>query len=239
MEIIYVLGVKGGIGKTTYSLYFAKRLSFMGNKVLYLDHDYLSFGSLVLGHHDIGLVEEIENRLPALSRSLINSDNFYMLKLLSDPIDFNKIYSLGDEIMEAMEKLSDLGIQYIILDSSVGLMPDDIIVKSLEKLSLVRKSVYLSDIPSLNSTIKYSQLWRDAVNYKALAINMVPPIPEDMDEARSIAKSIYQSEKFNMVAVIPFDEKIYNYKPINNNYVYERLDSILHNLINNTNDLII
>jgi len=68
MEAIYVLGVKGGIGKTTFSLYFAKRLSLMGKKVMYIDHDYFSFGSLILGHNDLGLLEEIERNLPIFSR---------------------------------------------------------------------------------------------------------------------------------------------------------------------------
>jgi len=237
-NMIYILGVKGGIGKTTFSIYFAKHLSSLGKKVLYIDCDYLSFGSLILGHKNIGLVREIENRLPPLSRSLEYISSFYVLKLFTDPLDSSKIYRLEEKIYNAFEKIKDdLDIEYIILDSTVGLMPDDIIIKSLEKLSILEKGVYLTDIGSLNATIRYAKMWSN-LQYKALVVNMIPPIPEELSEAISIVKNVYSYNMFNTIAIVPFDEELYNYNP-SKEIQNKRLNLILLSMLNNSDNIII
>ncbi|AAK42485.1 Hypothetical protein SSO2331 [Saccharolobus solfataricus P2] len=244
MEVVYVLGVKGGIGKTTFSLYFANQLSLTGKKVLYIDHDYFSFGSLILGHNDLGLLEEIENNLPIFSRSLKNINNLYILKLFSNPLDANKDYSLlSNSIPQVVNSIAKMGLDYVILDSSVGILPDnDIVIGLLEELDVEKKGVFLSDMLSVNSTIKYAKLWENAIKYKILVINMVPPIPEDLSEAMKIANKVYDdnnSKLFNTVVVVPFDEKMYNYKPLGNEYENERLNTILSCIVNRCNTLII
>ncbi|MCH4815362.1 MAG: ParA family protein [Saccharolobus sp.] len=241
MEAIYVLGVKGGIGKTTFSLYFAKRLSLMGKKVMYIDHDYFSFGSLILGHNDLGLLEEIERNLPIFSRSLKNIDNLYILKLFSDPLNVNKNYSLlSNKIPQVLNSILKRELDYIILDSSVGILPDnDIVIALLEELETEKKEVFLSDMLSINSTIKYAKLWENNIKYKVLAINMVPPIPESLSEATKIANEVYNNynELFNAVIVVEFDEKMYNYNPIIAEYENEKLNSILSCIVYRCNTL--
>ncbi|QGA53483.1 AAA family ATPase [Sulfolobus sp. E5-1-F] len=239
MEVIYVLGVKGGIGKTTFSLYFANRLSSTGKKVLYIDHDYFSFGSLILGHNDLGLLEEIENNLPIFSRSLKNIDNLLILKLFSNPLNANKDYSLlNNNIPHIASTIAKMGLNYIILDSSVGILPDnDIVIALLENLNAEKKGVFITDMLSVNSTIKYAKLWENVIKYKILAINMVPPIPEDLSEAMEIANGVYYNNKelFNNVIVVPFDEKMYNYKPIGTEYENEKLNIILSCIVKGCN----
>lgn len=235
--IIFILGIKGGIGKTTFSLYFAKKLASMGKKVLYIDYDYLSFGSLILGHKGIGLVREVEKGLPLYSNSLAHISGFYILKLFTDPLDLNKINLVGNKIYIAIEKITDLDIEYIILDASVGLMQDDIIVASLEKIELVEKGLFLSDIASLNSAIKYSKLWGN-LRYKALAINMVPPLPEEIFESKNTARELYSLNIFDTVSVIPFDEKLYNYNPLLRDEDNERLNELLDSILNNKSKII-
>ncbi|QXJ31590.1 ParA family protein [Saccharolobus shibatae] len=241
MEAIYVLGVKGGIGKTTFSLYFAKRLSLMGKKVMYIDHDYFSFGSLILGHNDLGLLEEIERNLTIFSRSLKNIDNLYVLKLFSDPLNVNKNYSLlSNKMQEVLNSILKRELDYIILDSSVGTLPDnDIVIALLEELEIEKKGVFLSDMLSINSTIKYAKLWENNIKYKVLAINMVPPIPESLSEATKIANEVYNNynELFNAVIVVEFDEKMYNYNPIIAEYENEKLNSILSCIVYRCNTL--
>lgn len=236
-----MLGVKGGIGKTTFSLYFAKRLSLMGKKVMYIDHDYFSFGSLILGHNDLGLLEEIERNLPIFSRSLKNIDNLYILKLFSDPLNVNKNYSLlSNKIPQVLNSILKRELDYIILDSSVGILPDnDIVIALLEELETEKKEVFLSDMLSINSTIKYAKLWENNIKYKVLAINMVPPIPESLSEATKIANEVYNNynELFNAVIVVEFDEKMYNYNPIIAEYENEKLNSILSCIVYRCNTL--
>jgi len=241
MEAIYVLGVKGGIGKTTFSLYFAKRLSLMGKKVMYIDHDYFSFGSLILGHNDLGLLEEIERNLPIFSRSLKNIDNLYVLKLFSNPLNINKNYSLlSNKIPQVLNSILKREVDYIILDSSVGILPDnDIVMALLEELEIEKEGVFLSDMLSVNSTIKYAKLWENNIKYKVLVINMVPPIPENLSEAIKIANEVYNNynELFNAAIVVQFDEKMYNYNPIIAEYENEKLNSILLSILYRYNTL--
>ncbi|ACR40768.1 ParA family protein [Saccharolobus islandicus] len=241
MGAIYVLGVKGGIGKTTFSLYFAKRLSLMGKKVMYIDHDYFSFGCLILGHNDLGLLEEIERNLPIFSRSLKNIDNLYVLKLFSNPLNINKNYSLlSNKIPQVLNSILKREVDYIILDSSVGILPDnDIVMALLEELEIEKEGVFLSDMLSVNSTIKYAKLWENNIKYKVLVINMVPPIPENLSEAIKIANEVYNNYKelFNAAIVVQFDEKMYNYNPIIAEYENEKLNSILLSILYRYNTL--
>jgi len=241
MEAIYVLGVKGGTGKTTFSLYFAKRLSLMGKKVMYIDHDYFSFGSLILGHNDLGLLEEIERNLPIFSRSLKNIDNLYVLKLFSNPLNINKNYSLlSNKIPQVLNSILKREVDYIILDSSVGILPDnDIVMALLEELEIEKEGVFLSDMLSVNSTIKYAKSWENNIKYKVLVINMVPPIPENLSEAIKIANEVYNNynELFNAAIVVQFDEKMYNYNPIIAEYENEKLNSILLSILYRYNTL--
>jgi len=241
MEAIYVLGVKGGIGKTTFSLYFAKRLSLMGKKVMYIDHDYFSFGCLILGHNDLGLLEEIERNLPIFSRSLKNIDNLYVLKLFSNPLNINKNYSLlSNKIPQVLNSILKREVDYIILDSSVGILPDnDIVMALLEELEIEKEGVFLSDMLSVNSTIKYAKLWENNIKYKVLVINMVPSIPENLSEAIKIANEVYNNynELFNAAIVVQFDEKMYNYNPIIAEYENEKLNSILLSILYRYNTL--
>ncbi|ACP34285.1 conserved hypothetical protein [Sulfolobus islandicus L.S.2.15] len=241
MEAIYVLGVKGGIGKTTFSLYFAKRLSLMGKKVMYIDHDYFSFGCLILGHNDLGLLEEIERNLPIFSRSLKNIDNLYVLKLFSNPLNINKNYPLlSNKIPQVLNSILKREVDYIILDSSVGILPDnDIVMALLEELEIEKEGVFLSDMLSVNSTIKYAKLWENNIKYKVLVINMVPPIPENLSEAIKIANEVYNNynELFNAAIVVQFDEKMYNYNPIIAEYENEKLNSILLSILYRYNTL--
>lgn len=238
---VYVLGVKGGIGKTTFSLYFAKRLSLMGKNVMYIDHDYFSFGSLILGHNDLGLLEEIERNLPIFSRSLKNIDNLYVLKLFSNPLNINKNYSLlSNKIQQVLNSILKREVDYIILDSSVGILPDnDIVMALLEELEIEKEGVFLSDMLSVNSTIKYAKLWENNIKYKVLVINMVPPIPENLSEAIKIANEVYNNynELFNAAIVVQFDEKMYNYNPIIAEYENEKLNSILLSILYRYNTL--
>jgi len=241
MKAIYVLGVKGGIGKTTFSLYFAKRLSLMGKKVMYIDHDYFSFGCLILGHNDLGLLEEIERNLPIFSRSLKNIDNLYVLKLFSNPLNINKNYSLlSNKIPQVLNSILKREVDYIILDSSVGILPDnDIVMALLEELEIEKEGVFLSDMLSVNSTIKYAKLWENNIKYKVLVINMVPSIPENLSEAIKIANEVYNNynELFNAAIVVQFDEKMYNYNPIIAEYENEKLNSILLSILYRYNTL--
>lgn len=213
----------------------------MGKNVMYIDHDYFSFGSLILGHNDLGLLEEIERNLPIFSRSLKNIDNLYVLKLFSNPLNINKNYSLlSNKIQQVLNSILKREVDYIILDSSVGILPDnDIVMALLEELEIEKEGVFLSDMLSVNSTIKYAKLWENNIKYKVLVINMVPPIPENLSEAIKIANEVYNNynELFNAAIVVQFDEKMYNYNPIIAEYENEKLNSILLSILYRYNTL--
>jgi hypothetical protein len=131
-------------------------------------------------------------------------------------------------------------VDYIILDSSVGILPDnDIVMALLEELEIEKEGVFLSDMLSVNSTIKYAKLWENNIKYKVLVINMVPPIPENLSEAIKIANEVYNNynELFNAAIVVQFDEKMYNYNPIIAEYENEKLNSILLSILYRYNTL--
>lgn len=122
----------------------------------------------------------------------------------------------------------------------MGILPDnDIVMALLEELEIEKEGVFLSDMLSVNSTIKYAKLWENNIKYKVLVINMVPPIPENLSEAIKIANEVYNNynELFNAAIVVQFDEKMYNYNPIIAEYENEKLNSILLSILYRYNTL--
>jgi len=73
---IFLLSLKGGIGKSKFAYKLSKLLSRNFLSVLLIDNDSLHTLSTILGHYGNGLLDGCE-----ISSSLKKIDDFYLLKL--------------------------------------------------------------------------------------------------------------------------------------------------------------
>ncbi|MCY0859823.1 MAG: ParA family protein [Sulfolobaceae archaeon] len=233
IKLILSTGLKGGIGKTTIAIY----LSFgLKKKVLYVDYDYTSFGSLLLGHNDIGLVDELTSNIKPFSRSLKEFQNITVLKVFGDPFNIKIPENANSVLSELIKGLSQ---EFIIIDSNVNLTPNDEIFKRLDEVSDESFGLFITDPLTLNATTKFAMNWK--LSWKALVLNMIPPLPDEINEAINLLEKVRsQFDHFDAFVAVPFDEKLYNYKPDPKiNVSNKQLDLLINALLEKRRDYLI
>ena len=211
MRILYLirsLGIKGGVGKTTISLYLARY--FSRSKCLFIDLDTLSYGSLILGHKKMGLIDEILNKKPIFSESLQIFNNIHTLKMYSDPFIISKI---NDEIISiANQKLVELvktnKWEFVIIDNPPSINPNKI-TSLLNAENVV--DIFITDPISVEATVNYFNVVKSPLAINVLLLNLVPPIEKDIEEAKKVLES-YRS-LFDILVLEIFEERLYLYRP--------------------------
>ncbi len=209
MYVIRILGVKGGVGKTTISLYLLNYLSEFG-KCLLIDYDNLAYGSLLLGHTRSGLAEEIINGLRPLSESLKTvSDNEYLLKIFSDISTKSRVSKIEAKIIQSIIKrlLKSDKWGYVIIDTPPALSNEDPIILVDGEINY---DVFVTDVTNVVSTINFFALFKDDMRKNVLFLNLIPPIKDDIEKIKGIAKNYH--DIFDMVVIETFEEQLYLYK---------------------------
>ncbi|BFH73834.1 ParA family protein [Sulfurisphaera javensis] len=124
-------GFKGGIGKSTLSLMFAKALAEEGKKVLFIDRDLMSWASELAKINEDGLLIQIGlGKEPKnFSKEIkIGSGSVEVVKLFSTGIKFYKVlyeFNKEKEFKEIYKEfLRSKVFDYIILDNPVFLSWD-------------------------------------------------------------------------------------------------------------------
>ncbi|QGA68711.1 ParA family protein [Sulfolobus sp. E11-6] len=164
---IFILGLKGGIGKSRLSYELSKYISGKKfKKVLLIDNDSLSTLSNVLGHYGDGLLDGFD-----LRSSLKEIDGIFMLKLR------NKVYlldkSYDNERLEQLKSILSRNWDYIIVDNYVGILEENPIIRSIYEFSHTKIGIFISDDLSLDSTIRYSISWNQLDSKHVILINRV------------------------------------------------------------------
>ncbi|ACP44581.1 conserved hypothetical protein [Sulfolobus islandicus Y.G.57.14] len=150
---IFVLSLKGGIGKSRLSYELSRYISKRKfKKVLLIDNDSLSTLSNLLGHYGDGLLDGFD-----LRSSLKEIDDIFILKLR------NKVYFLDNfydnERLRQLKFVLSRNWDYIIIDNYVGISETNPIIKIIYEFSQLKIGIFLSDDFSLNSTTEYSNSW--------------------------------------------------------------------------------
>lgn len=237
---IVSLGFKGGIGKTTIALYLASKLSIKHN-LLFIDYDYLSFASMLLGNYKPGLLDSIiKGELKSASELLAKYNNMNILKVFSDPFQVSLKQKYIDVIKSKIIELTN-NREFVIIDTYTGIeVNDPIISGTLEGTNNADSYLlFLTDPISINSTILYAKQWN--FGYKGLILNMIPPIPEEIEQAENVLTLLFKKEKlFDLIVISPFDERLYNYKyGVRSETEIKVLNKLLDSLLNKEKGVII
>ncbi|MDT7862392.1 MAG: ParA family protein [Saccharolobus sp.] len=222
-----VLGVKGGVGKTTISLYLSKQLSLNG-KCLLIDLDNLSYGSLFLGHDKIGLYDEMRNGNKFFTNSLQKINETYVLKVFSDPfirtkISKNEKFLLSERINELLNK----GWDFVIIDTP-SVVDEDDIVFSINADKIV--NIFIADPMSVKLTINFFFNKYKHSYMNILILNLIPPIKKSIEEYE---KTLRQYENlFDILVLETFEEGLYLYKPSKvSNFESKNLNKLVEAII--------
>ncbi len=204
-EILMVTSAKGGVGKTTFSAYFAYELASENNKVLLIEYSkgYRSL-DIVLGVsqdvvYDISDVLNNNNTLP---KAIIKSTFSENLDVICAPykevnIDFSRIETI-------IKKVND-SYDYIIFDTQPGL---NNAFYSIFKLANKALAVLTADTASVRDTkIICDEIYNNATQDISIIIN-------------KFSKQVFLNSKFNdldeiideigikLLGVIPFSRSI-------------------------------
>jgi len=197
---VSILGVKGGVGKSTIALSLGKALALKGKKVLLIERDMVGYASFAFGIKRKGILAKLadgEEHFEESFKKLSFGDG--ELSLLKFYGDRERVYDDLKKVMSDIslrEKLSILaskflyGYEYYITDNPPLISYNDLTLK-------VELDLFYSNVPNpkvlriyvssasrniINSTIDYLKSFESDVNYRgtplAFIVNMVPSLDE-------------------------------------------------------------
>ncbi|ARM74777.1 tyrosine-protein kinase family protein [Acidianus manzaensis] len=224
---ITVLGIKGGVGKSTISLMIGKELASRGKKVLIVDRDIIGFSSSVFNISSAGLLTKVvsgENNFEnCIKKIYINEGLLANLKLFGDG---ERTYEDLDYIhkhQDLKEKFSSLykefiskdEYEYFIIDNPPNILLNSEIAKheveNFYSIYTNAKSLrmYVSNFSEnvINTTVKYMN---DVENNSTVPgypfsfiINMVPSLEDSINKAREKLDKIVKTSLVRFGLIIP------------------------------------
>ncbi|AHC52475.1 hypothetical protein SUSAZ_04870 [Sulfolobus acidocaldarius SUSAZ] len=197
---ISVLGVKGGIGKSTIALSLGKALALKGKRVLLIERDMVGYASFALGIKAKGILAKLsdgeENFGESFKKLSFGDGELALLKLYGDgervKDDLNKVMS-DTSLREKLNILANKflpGYEYYITDNPPLISYNDLTLKVELELfysimpnpKVLRIFVSSASRNIIDSTIHYLKTFESDVNYKgvplAFIINMIPSLDE-------------------------------------------------------------
>ncbi|WP_338598710.1 AAA family ATPase [Sulfolobus tengchongensis] len=242
---IGIIGLKGGIGKTTIALHTAFYLS-KKYKVLYIDKDFLSMGSLILGFNGKGFHKAIADDLGKEEYEYKVNDNLTIFKIYGEPNTEKTFYDIAkfkgeEKIRSAYLDVVRRNYDVIIVDYGVVFSLKDPIVYDEYELFVNNFSEYVisgigvtsAEMENITSAISYFTRLRTEIAFKPLAfvINMVPQEPEAQKKLGEIASKL-RGEIDCEVLLIPFKEEYLQYKNLGNYEDFIRIGRIVESYLN-------
>jgi len=218
------MGSKGGVGKTTLALNTAFYLS-KKYKVLFMDKDLMSLGSLILGFKGVGFYKAISKDLGEEEYLYKVNENLYVFKIFGDPIEDRILHNqILSKLTLPYAKVLSKGYDVIIVDYGLfgNLVDDPLVVDEFREFkqkfpNYVTGTVAVTD-PIYEDIILTGKLFNYVVkelNLKPLAfvINMIPEIGDIKEELSNISEEIKQLIKNSCpIFKIPFKEEFQQYK---------------------------
>lgn len=220
------IGIKGGVGKTTLALSTAFYLS-RKYKVLYIDKDLLSLGSLILGFNGVGFHKALADNLDKEQYEKRINDNFTLFKVFSSPVSETKLHEVvrNDKLTKAYLDVVNRNYDVIIVDYGRIFSISDPLVYDEYELFRIHFPEYtiagigITDavLDDILSSVEYFENIRKKIGFKPLAfvINMVPQIDYVQKEIAEEVKRLRQALPCEVVT-IPFIEEVMQYNNLGN-----------------------
>ncbi|WP_338598721.1 ParA family protein [Sulfolobus tengchongensis] len=241
------IGIKGGVGKTTLALNTAFYLSNKKYKVLYIDKDFLSMGSLILGFNGKGFHKAITDDLGKEEYEYKVNDNLTIFKFYSDPVNEEilqeRAKTKSDKLIKAYLDVISKGYDVIIVDYGRIFKTNDPLVYT--EFDLFRKHFHDYLIGGVGITnaliedvikdVRYYIDLRMRINFKPLAfvINMVPQIGDIQREINEEIKKIRDILNCEVVT-IPFKQEFLQYNNLGRHEDLIQVGKIIERYINQT-----
>jgi ATPases involved in chromosome partitioning len=224
---VEILGVKGGVGKTTIAVHLSKDLATQGKRVLFIDKDFNGWGSSALGVTSRGLlwwianggpkdfVREVRRNLTVL-RLYPTSPEFYDLMLRIHKK--TELMSEGGKVYK--EILTSEEFDYCIVDNPVNTSSEDEGTKHEIQFFFMAKprerlvGLFVSDPSSagLRATWEYLKGNRSWVDPIGIVVNMIPPLPDEVERVRRWLKENCVREGLRICEGLEFDDRLYDYR---------------------------
>ncbi|BDC18488.1 AAA family ATPase [Acidianus sp. HS-5] len=237
---ISVLGIKGGVGKSTISLSLGMFLARNSKKVLLIDRDILGFASYLSGIRGKGLLSKViddeEDYWNCLASLSFGDGKLTIIKLFGDGYrldeDLEKVHS-NNLLREKFSKLYKSFLtaddyDYFIVDNPQGVLTNNpLVMHELEVFYSVINDienlrVYVTNysINTIATTIKYAKSVEKDIKYRgfplAFIVNLVPSNLDDLENAKTYAIKGQEEIGAKFSVVIPIYPDLLNFaRPIN------------------------
>ncbi|MCY0860080.1 MAG: ParA family protein [Sulfolobaceae archaeon] len=220
-----VIGVKGGVGKTTIALASAFYLS-RRYRVLYIDKDLLSFASNVLGFSGRGFHAAVIENLEREEYEYKVNENLILFKMFSDPLKEMELHRLAysnkrkcvEAYLDVVSKNYDVIIvDYgLVFDTNNPLAYDEfnLFVQHFPEYTIGGVGVTDALKEDIINNVEYYKRTIRAINARPIAfvVNMV--FPEVREEVQSLVNKIKGDLPGGDVILIPYKEEFRDFSKV-------------------------
>jgi|BEDMetMinimDraft_2_1075160.scaffolds.fasta_scaffold01023_3 CO dehydrogenase nickel-insertion accessory protein CooC1 len=259
---ISVVSVKGGVGKSTISFHVGITAARAGLRTLIIDRDPTGYISKRMGLQTQGLLHstitgEME---PFYAEVNVGKGVLGVLRIYPDsPLLFEEAYKVHRDPTLKQKFYGDYKSFLQNHDFSLYLVDnppniwwsDEVVINEynnfVEALPKVKPyRLYVSD-PSpmgITSCLNYAKKIEEYAPTEdppiGLVVNMVPPFPDELELAKREAVGAGKELRVKVVAVIPFDERLYSYR-VNRmgESMPEQIEELAKALLNPVRELIV
>lgn len=253
---ITILGIKGGVGKSTTALSLGKALAMNSKNVLLVDRDLIGYSSYIMGIRDKGVLSKVVDDDNNISNSFkevaINDGTLGVIKLFGDGDRFENDIDKIHKNRSLMEQFSLLykkfllyrKYDYYIIDNPPMITSNSEVVKhELQVFYSVFETaknlrIYITNYSenSIQNTIDYFKNIESNTTYPGMPlsfiINLVPNTCDELQRAKSKLEKIVSSININFGLVIPLNEKLINFSgSIVEMPVPEEINELARNII--------
>ncbi|MCI4407841.1 MAG: AAA family ATPase [Thermofilum sp.] len=229
---ICVLGVKGGVGKSTIALSLSLLLAKSSKNVLFIDKDIFGYASSVSGIRGKGLLSKVidgeTDYWNSVSKHNFGEGSLTVLKLYGDGERFYNDIKLLHSNYEKRTLFSQVyknfltsqRYDYFVVDNYQGVSADSpLILDELEDFysvlsDVINLRVYVTNysLNSIYSTIDYAVKLEKSITYKgfplAFIVNMVPSTFDDLEQARKYASVAKEKTGTKFSLIIPIYQEL-------------------------------
>jgi len=229
---IGVLGVKGGVGKSTIALSLSLLLAKSSKNVLLIDRDILGYASSVSGIRGKGLLSKVidgeTDYWNSVSKLNLGEGSLTVLKLYGDGERFYNDIKFLHSNYEKMTLFSQVyknfltsqHYDYFVVDNYQAVSVNSpLIIDELENFysvlsDVIDLRVYVTNysLSSIYSTIDYAVKLEKSITYKgfplAFIINMVPSTFDDMEQAKKYASIAKEKIGTKFSLIIPLHQEL-------------------------------
>ncbi|AWR99208.1 AAA family ATPase [Metallosphaera hakonensis JCM 8857 = DSM 7519] len=229
---VVILGVKGGVGKSTIGLLLAKELCERGKRVLFVDRDQMGYASWIAGIKGKGLIASIvdEQRSDYFTEIGVGKGRLTVLKFYGDGFRLKKdleVINLDQRRRELFARLYGevlrLGHDVVILDNKSSTFPwsEEISLELMTYLKMFPGTpsfrIFITDpfIFNIENTISFARRLNDKktggslpmkVIEQIMLINMVPFTK--LEEIRNLTVG---RDLFASVKLIPYFDQLFEF----------------------------